>query len=105
MVILPDVLASFGLQREFRNAAYFETEQTDSGFQGGVEGGVSEGGVSWYATPRLPKDSGQEHDASGTSPIGGAEADRAQKRERLPALCDRQRCRSAGSRQKIDGHR
>jgi type II secretory pathway predicted ATPase ExeA len=27
MVILPEVLAFFGLQREFRNAGYFETEQ------------------------------------------------------------------------------
>jgi type II secretory pathway predicted ATPase ExeA len=27
MVILPEVLAAFGLQREFRNAGYFETEQ------------------------------------------------------------------------------
>ena len=27
MVILPEVLTFFGLQREFRNAGYFETEQ------------------------------------------------------------------------------
>ena len=26
MVILPEVLTFFGLQREFRNAGYFETE-------------------------------------------------------------------------------